>query len=293
MPITRSVPPARSCGVRNDNRRGSGPARERPRRRARRRHPDDARRNQGQSGRPADPRELNTMTSSARRSSAPRALDGTPFELDRRHVPSAAPPSTSGGDSRFRTRATSLDGRELVLDGSISPSAGGAVIVFRDVTAEHERDGAERAVSLRALQLDPDPAHASRTHDPRADLGEPGVSRPRRLRARDGDRRPRAAVPLVGAERADATVRLRRRVDRSEQVYRRKDGRPLPVEVSVARDRRRRGQAGAAARRGHATCRRSAASTSSSCRAGSWPRSASWRPASRTRSTTRCSPSSA
>ena len=44
----------------------------------------------------------------------------------------------TGVGRRFRIRVTALDGRELVLDGSISPAAGGAVVVFRDVTAEHE-----------------------------------------------------------------------------------------------------------------------------------------------------------
>ena len=68
-------------------------------------------------------------------------------------VPSTAPrlPSTrtrsrakrrcsndSGGP--FRVRVTALDGRELVLDGSVSPVDDGAVIVFRDVTDEHLRN---------------------------------------------------------------------------------------------------------------------------------------------------------
>ena len=40
----------------------------------------------------------------------------------------------------FRIRVTALDGRELVLDGSVSPVVDGAVIVFRDVTDEHLRN---------------------------------------------------------------------------------------------------------------------------------------------------------
>ena len=39
----------------------------------------------------------------------------------------------------FRIRVTALDGRDLVLDGSVSPVVDGAVIVFRDVTDEHLR----------------------------------------------------------------------------------------------------------------------------------------------------------
>ena len=58
----------------------------------------------------------------------PRTLDGEPFDL--------APDPEAG---RFRIRVTALDGRELVLDGSASAVADGAVIVFRDVTAEHAR----------------------------------------------------------------------------------------------------------------------------------------------------------
>src|SRR5207245_6898569 len=56
-------------------------------------------------------------------------------------VPGAT--SVARGDEesrRFRIRVTALDGRELVLDGSISPAPEGAVVVFRDVTAEHERE---------------------------------------------------------------------------------------------------------------------------------------------------------
>ena len=58
-----------------------------------------------------------------------RLLDGTPI----------AEPGDIPDLGRFRVRATSLQGRELVLDGSYAPAAGGTVIVFRDVTAEHAR----------------------------------------------------------------------------------------------------------------------------------------------------------
>ena len=69
---------------------------------------------------------------------SPRHLDGTPFDLAPGHVVGGRTMATGDG-GRFRIRVTALDGRELVLDGSISPAPGGAVIVFRDVTAEHER----------------------------------------------------------------------------------------------------------------------------------------------------------
>jgi signal transduction histidine kinase len=68
----------------------------------------------------------------------PRALDGTPFALDPNQILGE---EASGNDTGgpFRIRVTALDGRELVLDGSVSPVVDGAVIVFRDVTDEHVR----------------------------------------------------------------------------------------------------------------------------------------------------------
>ena len=68
----------------------------------------------------------------------PRELDGTPFDVAPDHILGAQTIATGVG-GRFRIRVTALDGRELVLDGSVSPAGGGgAVVVFRDVTAEHE-----------------------------------------------------------------------------------------------------------------------------------------------------------
>jgi signal transduction histidine kinase len=69
----------------------------------------------------------------------PRALDGTPFAVDPDRIPGQeALGNDTGGP--FRIRVTALDGRELVLDGSVSPVVDGAVIVFRDVTDEHLRN---------------------------------------------------------------------------------------------------------------------------------------------------------
>ncbi len=68
----------------------------------------------------------------------PRHLDGRRFDVPAGHVPGRQTIATGAG-GRFRIRATALDGRELVLDGSISPAPDGAVVVFRDVTTEHER----------------------------------------------------------------------------------------------------------------------------------------------------------
>ena len=69
----------------------------------------------------------------------PRTLDGDAVRARARPACRARRPLESGESGRFRIRATALDGRELVLDGSVSPAAGGAVIVFRDVTEEHQR----------------------------------------------------------------------------------------------------------------------------------------------------------
>jgi PAS domain S-box-containing protein len=79
----------------------------------------------------------------------PRRLDGTPFEL----APSGILGQRtidSGEGGRFRVRATSLEGRALILDGSVSPAGGGAVIVFRDVTDEHRENVLNRQ-TLEAL----------------------------------------------------------------------------------------------------------------------------------------------
>jgi PAS domain S-box-containing protein len=71
----------------------------------------------------------------------PRNLDGEPYELPADQVTGAKSMANGDGESRrFRIRVTALDGRELVLDGSISPAPDGAIVVFRDVTAEHERE---------------------------------------------------------------------------------------------------------------------------------------------------------
>ena len=69
----------------------------------------------------------------------PRALDGTPYDIGAGLLPGEAS-MASGESGRFTLRATALDGRELVLDGSVSPTANGVVIVFRDVTADHLRN---------------------------------------------------------------------------------------------------------------------------------------------------------
>lgn len=159
----------------------------------------------------------------------PRTLDGVPFEL-----PADAPPAeatiANGRGGTFRIRATAFDGRELVLDGSVSPVASGAVIVFRDVTDEHERNELNHQ-TLNAL-FDALPVAIS--------VADPVTHE---LLAVN-----RAFAELVGVP-VESIVGLRPPfpwwdehedpergfIDgaRFERVYRRADGRPRPVELSI------------------------------------------------------------
>ena len=69
----------------------------------------------------------------------PRTLAGEPYPATLEsfgHELAQGP----GGQRRFRARVTTLDGREIVLDGSATAVADGTVIVFRDVTAEYARE---------------------------------------------------------------------------------------------------------------------------------------------------------
>ena len=158
----------------------------------------------------------------------PRTLDGEPIELD----PAKLIGQTaleSGGSGRFRLRITSLDRRELVVDGSVSQAGGGVAVVFRDVTDEH----AESELNRHTLQAIFD-------------------SLPEGLGLTDRDTHEllavnRAFCELVGmAEREIVGLRppfpwWDEREDpnagfvpgtRIERRYRRPDGRTRPVEVS-------------------------------------------------------------
>ncbi len=157
----------------------------------------------------------------------PRQLDGRPFEIPAGHVPGRETIS-SGTGGRFRIRATALDGRELVLDGSISPAPGGAVIVFRDVTAEHERAVLNERYLYALFNSIPIPLTVAEASSQTLisanqafldlvgyELDEIVGLVPPYPWSEQGERAP--AGPRPGA-----VVR---------QVYRRKDDRPLPVEV--------------------------------------------------------------
>jgi PAS domain S-box-containing protein len=67
---------------------------------------------------------------------SPRSLEGARFEIPPDSLPGETALAHGGGGGRFRIRVTTLDQRELVVDGSVSPVDDGTVIVFRDVTDE-------------------------------------------------------------------------------------------------------------------------------------------------------------
>jgi PAS domain S-box-containing protein len=158
----------------------------------------------------------------------PRRLDGTPFEILPGHVlGSNAIQSGEGG--RFRVRATSLDGRALVLDGSVSPSGGGAVIVFRDVTDEH-RQNILNTQTLEAV-FDAMPTAIS-VADPKTRC----IVRANRAFATLVGRPVEEIVGLVPpfpwweeGEEVEAVIVPGQKIER---VFRLPDGRPQPVEIS-------------------------------------------------------------
>lgn len=153
----------------------------------------------------------------------PRTLDGEPYEL-RSEVPGR--PEHDG--ERFRIRATALDGRELVLDGSTAAAGGGAVIVFRDVTDEHARSVLNERYLYALFNTLPMPLT----------IGYAGT--------REFISANQAFLDLIGYE-LDEIVGVQPPFpwwDPDEdatagfttgsvvrRVYRRKDGRPVPVEV--------------------------------------------------------------
>jgi PAS domain S-box-containing protein len=160
----------------------------------------------------------------------PRQLDGTPFEV----VPGRILGHhviESGESGQFRIRATSGDGRELVLDGSVSPMGGtGAAIVFRDVTDEHRENVLNRQ-TLQAL-FDAIPTAIS--------VADPQTRRLVTVNRAFAQLIGRPANEIVGltppfpwwdADEDLETAFVAGR--RFERVYRLPDGRPQPVQLSV------------------------------------------------------------
>jgi PAS domain S-box-containing protein len=160
----------------------------------------------------------------------PRQLDGTPFDVSPDDVPGQTTIETGQG-GRFTIRATALDDRELVLDGSVSATGSGAVIVFRDVTAEHVRNELNQQ-TLNAL-FDAIPTAISVAHPETHQIvavnrafcelvdrpaGElVGLRPPFPWWGEDEAQFENAFVPGTSVDR----------------VYRRPDGRPSPAHLSV------------------------------------------------------------
>jgi PAS domain S-box-containing protein len=158
---------------------------------------------------------------------APRTLDGVAYDLDPAQAPGEAS-FANGQGGRFRIRATALDGRELVLDGSVSPVADGAVIVFRDVTEEHQRNQVNAhtlhelfdALPVAVTVCDPASLELLKANAAFCEL----VGRP--LDQVLGQVPP---YPWWEDREADRTL-----VGTTfERVYRLPDGKPRPVQVSL------------------------------------------------------------
>jgi PAS domain S-box-containing protein len=160
----------------------------------------------------------------------PRDLDGTPFEIVPGQRP-GQPTIDSGEGGRFRIRATSLEGRALVLDGSVSPIGGtGAAIVFRDVTDEHRENVLNRQM-LEAV-FDAMPTAIS--------VIDPKTHRLVTVNRAFSALVDRPVDEIVGltppfpwwepGEDLDSGFIVGNRVER---VFRLPDGRPQPIQLSV------------------------------------------------------------
>jgi PAS domain S-box-containing protein len=159
-----------------------------------------------------------------------RALDGSPYG----NGPDQGPGQIalrSGGTNRFTIRATALDGRELVLDCSVSPAGSGVVIVFRDVTDAHLRNQLNQE-TLNAL-FDAMPTAISVTRPDSQEIVAVNRAFCELIGRTAGEivgLRP--PFPWWGEHEPDADPRVA--ADRSiDRVYRRPDGRPFPARLWV------------------------------------------------------------
>jgi PAS domain S-box-containing protein len=160
----------------------------------------------------------------------PRELDGTPFEIVPGRIPGRGR-IEKGSDSRFRILATALDGRELVLDGTVSPVGGdGAAIVFRDVTDEH-RENVRNRQTLEAV-FDAMPTAIS-VADPKTSQIVAANRAFSELVGRPVDKILGLSPPFPWWESSDDADRGFVAGQRFERVFRLPDGRPQPVQISV------------------------------------------------------------
>jgi PAS domain S-box-containing protein len=160
----------------------------------------------------------------------PRQLDGTPFEIFPERIVGHQTVE-SGTGAHFRIRVTALDGRELVLDGTVSPTGGdGVAIVFRDVTGEHRENLLNRQ-TLEAL-FDAMPTAIS--------VADPETRRLVAVNRAFSELVGRPIDEIVGltppfpwwedGEDAESAFVVDSRIER---VYRLPDGRPQPIQMSV------------------------------------------------------------
>ncbi len=160
----------------------------------------------------------------------PRQLDGTPYDVDPGQMLGAAALESGGAGARFRIRATSLKGRKLVLDGSVAPGGGGAVIVFRDVTDEHRENLLNRQ-TLEAL-FDAMPTAISAADPQTHEIVT--VNRAFcELVGRPLDQIIGLAPPFPWWEGGEDATKGFTAGEHLQRIYRTADGRPQPVEISI------------------------------------------------------------
>ena len=160
----------------------------------------------------------------------PRALDGTSYDVDPARLPGWAA-LEAGNGGRFTIRATALDGRELVLDGSVSPVGTGTVIVFRDVTAEHLRNQLNQETLNSLFDAIPTAISVARpdTHEIVA-VNRAFCELVGRTATEIVGLRP--PFPWWGEDEADFERGFTPGTS-IDRVYRRPDGRPSPAHLSV------------------------------------------------------------
>jgi PAS domain S-box-containing protein len=159
----------------------------------------------------------------------PRTLDGTPYDL----TPGIPGHETieKGEGERFRIRAVSLEGRELVLDGSVSPVGGtGAAIVFRDVTDEHRENVLNRQTLEAVFDAMPTAISVANPTTHRLVTVNRAFSE---LVGRPVDEILGLAPPFPWWEPGEDGASGFVAGSRLERVYRLPDGRPQPVQISV------------------------------------------------------------
>ncbi|MDX6427441.1 MAG: two-component system, sporulation sensor kinase [Gaiellaceae bacterium] len=159
----------------------------------------------------------------------PRTLDGMPYEL----TPGIPGHETieKGEGERFRIRAVSLEGRELVLDGTVSPVGGtGAAIVFRDVTDEHRENVLNRQTLEAVFDAMPTAISVADPTTHRLLTVNRAFSE---LVGRPVDEILGVAPPFPWWEPGEDGASGFVAGNRLERVYRLPDGRPQPVQISV------------------------------------------------------------